>query len=602
MRCLPLLTLVLLSACWGGGSDPQPPLPAPAAPVVDVQVALKQLVFSWSDIAGATHYRLLENADGHSGFTQVGSDIPVGTSSVILPIAVHFQDFTNALYIVQACNVTRCNNSTEVNAMNGDEAAIGYFKASNTGEFDDFSVVALSADGNTLAVGAPGEGSSATGVNGNQNDDSTLDAGAVYIFRFDGTNWAQQAYIKASNSGDFDSFGSAVVLSADGDTLAVGASGERSRATGIDGDQDDDSIVSAGAAYIFRFDGVAWSQQAYIKASNTRVPVTGWGDGFGSAVALSADGDTLAVGASGERSRATGIDGEQTQDDSNFFAGAVYVFRFNGTNWSQQAYVKASNTGEGDSFGSAVALSADGATLAVGAVLEGSSATGVGGDQTDDSTGGAGAVYVFRFVATEWSQQAYIKASNTEASDQFGDAVSLSTDGDTLAVSAELESSNATGIGGDQNDNSAEDSGAVYVFRFVATEWSQQAYIKASNTGEFDYFGSGAVALSADGNRLAVAAPGERSNATGIDGDQGDDSFFDAGAVYVFHYEGADWSQQAYVKAANTGEDKFGVAMNLSADGNTLAVGARREESNATGIGGDQSDNSLQRAGAVYLY
>jgi hypothetical protein len=322
---------------------------------------------------------------------------------------------------------------------------------------------------------------------------------------------------------------------------------------------------------------------------------------FGTVVALSADGNTLAVGAAGERSRASGIDGDQSQDDSNFFAGAVYVFAFDGTEWSQQAYVKASNTGEFDSFGAAVALSADGTTLAVGAVLEGSSAIGVGGDQNDDSTGDAGAVYVFRLNGTQWSQQSYIKASNSGASDQFGSAVALSADGGTLAVGAPQESSGATGVGGDQSDDSTARAGAVYVFRYAGTDWSQQVYIKSSNTGAEDTFGD-QVAVSADGDTLAVAAGGERSRATGIDGDQADNSLFDAGAVYVFCYEGAAWSQQSYVKAASIGEDKFGVAMSLSADGNALAVGARREESNATGIAGDQSDNTLQRAGAVYLY
>jgi hypothetical protein len=201
MRSVVFSALLLLGACWGSGSDPQPPPSAPAAPVVDIQVALKQLVFNWADVAGATHYQLYKNEDGHSGFTQDGADIPAGTLSVTLNIAVHLHDFTNALYFVQACNAVGCNRSGDVNAMSEMLDAIGYFKASNTGELDDFSIVALSADGKTLAVGAPGEGSSATGVNGNQNDDSTLDAGAVYIFRFDGTNWAQQAYNKASNSG-----------------------------------------------------------------------------------------------------------------------------------------------------------------------------------------------------------------------------------------------------------------------------------------------------------------------------------------------------------------------------------------------------------------
>jgi uncharacterized Zn-binding protein involved in type VI secretion len=141
----------------------------------------------------------------------------------------------------------------------------------------------------------------------------------------------------------------------------------------------------------------------------------------------------------------------------------VYVFTRSGTTWSQQAYLKASNTDAGDVFGVPVTL--DGDTLAVGAVLESSNATGVDGDQADNTAGGSGAVYVFTRSGRTWSQQAYLKASNTDAGDRFGWSVAL--DGDTLAVGARLEDSNATGVDGDQADNSADDSGAMYVRRIA---------------------------------------------------------------------------------------------------------------------------------------
>ncbi len=129
-KCIYCFVLIL-AACGGSGDSPaaidpvvQPPPAAPAAPSVTVDVGLKQLIFSWAEVSGATHYKLLENPDGHSGFTQVGADIPAGTLSVNLDIAVHFQDFANAQYIVDACNATGCTGSTEVNAMNGMLAAI----------------------------------------------------------------------------------------------------------------------------------------------------------------------------------------------------------------------------------------------------------------------------------------------------------------------------------------------------------------------------------------------------------------------------------------------------------------------------------------------
>ena len=128
-----------------------------------------------------------------------------------------------------------------------------------------------------------------------------------------------------------------------------------------------------------------------------------------------------------------------------------------------EAYVKASNTGTGDGFGSSVAV--DGNTLVVGAPSEDSNATGINGNQANNSASGSGAVYVFTRSNGVWTQQAYLKASNTGVQDHFGTSVALS--GETLAVGAPDEDSNAMGINGNQSDNSAENSGAVYIFTRV---------------------------------------------------------------------------------------------------------------------------------------
>jgi hypothetical protein len=404
-------------------------------------------------------------------------------------------------------------------------------------------------------------------------------------------------YFKASNTEEEDHFGQFVVLSEDGSTLAVGAWGEDSIAKGIDGDQADNSMSNAGAVYVFVRDPQgAWSQQAYVKASNA-----GNQDKFGWSMALSGDGNTLAVGARHEYSNATGIDGDESNNDA-LEAGAAYVFVREQGAWSQQAYIKASNTDADDEFGFSVALSGDGNTLAVGASREDSNASGIDGNQADNSMSDAGAVYVFVRAQGAWSQQAYVKASNTDATDRFGIAMALSGDGNTLAVGAHFEGSNATGINGDESNDSAQSAGAAYVFVREQGVWSQQAYVKASNTDAFDQFGF-SIAMSGDGNTLAVGAHIEGSNATGIDGNQADDSIQSSGAAYVFVREQGLWGQQAYVKASNTAlGDHFGNMVAVSGDGNTLAVGARSEESNATGIGGDQADNSIPGAGAIYLY
>jgi hypothetical protein len=146
------------------------------------------------------------------------------------------------------------------------------------------------------------------------------------------------------------------------------------------------------------------------------------------------------------------------------------------------------------------------------------------------------------------------------------------------------------------------DSGAAYVFvRDDLGVWTQQAYVKASNTG--GWLGI-SVALSSDGSTLAIGANKESSNAGGVGGNQLNISAYGAGAVYVMVRDDLNvWKQQAYVKAPNPErDDEFGTSVALSGDGSTLTVGAQWEDSNATGIGGDQANNSATNAGAVYIY
>ena len=303
----------------------------------------------------------------------------------------------------------------------------------------------------------------------------------------------------------------------------------------------------------------------------------------------------------GEDSATTGVNGNQL-DNTVSGSGAAYVFSRTGSVWAQQAYIKASNTGVGDNFGRSVALNSDGSTLAVGAHFEGSNAVGVSGNQLSNASFKAGAVYVFSRTGTVWTQQAYIKASNTGVQDYFGESVALSDDGNTLAVGAYRESSVATGVGGNQLDNTATQSGAVYVFSRTGTAWTQQAYIKSSNTEAGDWFGR-LVALSSDGNTLAVTGYGEDSSATGVNSNGLDNTALTSGAAYVFSRTGNVWAQQAYVKAPNAeAAEVFGSSIALNADGNTLAIGAQNEDSVATGVGGNQADNTASASGAVYLY
>ena len=570
--------------------------------------AIKTFTFSWTDTSDATSYNLLEDPDGSSGYSNLVNDIAVGTESYTHIVPLHKR--INASYILQSCYNSTCVNSSPVNVSGNLENAIGYLKASNTDDDNDYfgGSVSLSNDGSTLAVGAQGEESGATGVNGDQSDNSIYGAGAVYVFVRSGSTWSQQAYIKSPSPAFREDFGYSVSLSSNGDTLAIGALNESSGAIGINGDDTDQSKIGAGAAYIFTRSGTTWSQEAYIKSSTSNTDSFGNSqDYFGAGVDLSNDGNTLLVIAISEGSNATGINGDETNNDAPG-SGAVYVFTRSGTTWSQEAYIKSSNTETGDALRGA-SLSGDGDTIAVGATGEDSSATGINGDQTNNDAPGSGAVYVFTRSGTTWSQEAYIKSSNSETGDAFGGSIDLSSDGNTMVVSAVNEDSSATGINGDQTDNSISLAGAAYVFTRSGTAWSQEAYIKASLTGDINESFGDSVQVSGDGNTLVVGTQQEDSNAIGINGDQTNNSKETSGAAYAFTRSGSTWSQIAYIKASNTDDsDRFGgfgfvnSGISMSNNGDILVIGAYSEESNATGIGGDQTNNTGNYSGAVYIY
>ena len=593
------LFALVLTACGGSGSDSSSSTSSSNISNFSLSFsAVKSFDFTWTDSSDATYYKLMENQDGNSGFTQVGSNISSGTQtySHIVPLYARM----NAQYILQGCNDAGCTDSDTISVDDTLVDSVGYVKASNTDTNDYFSdSISLSSDGSTLAVSSSFEASNSIGINGDQTNNDSLRSGAVYVFTQDESNiWSQQAYIKSSNSETSDSFGSSISLSADGNTLVVGAPLEDSNATGIDGNQSDNSYTASGAVYVFtRNSNNDWSQQAYLKASNTQSS-----DSFGGHISLSGDGNTLAVGASGEDSNALGINGDQN-NDSALSSGAIYLFVRNNYVWSQQAYLKSSNSESYDYFGYRVALSSDGNTLAAGAYGEDSNAQGVDGDESNNSSSQSGAAYVFTRNNTTWSQQAYLKASNTDAGDIFSESLILSNDGNTLAVGARYEFSNASGVNGDQTNNDYKNAGAAYVFfRDSENNWNQQAYLKASNVDAYDNFG-GALGLSEDGNTLTIGAYYERGSSTGIGGNQDNNDKEGSGAVYTFTRENSTWTQENYLKSSNSeAYDYFGINLALSADANTLAVGAKYEDSNATGINGDQTDNSSTESGAVYLY
>jgi len=256
------------------------------------------------------------------------------------------------------------------------------------------------------------------------------------------------------------------------------------------------------------------------------------GDYFGASMSLSSDGTILAVGG--------------THNDGNgLTAGHVRVFEFSGGSWSQ---LGSDIDGEaaGDEFGESVSLSSDGTILAVGAV------------GNDESGMTAGHARVFEFSGGSWSQLGS-DIDGEAAYDNFGQSVSLSSDGTILAV------------GGWGNDGTANGAGHVRVFEFSGGSWSQ---LGSDIDGEAGYNSFGeAVSLSSDGTILAVGAPDNDGTAT------------NAGHARVFEFSGGSWSQLGADIDGEAETDELGGSVSLSSDGTILAVGAVGNDANGSSAG-----------------
>ncbi len=418
--------------------------------------------------------------------------------------------------------------------------------------------VAISGD--TAVVGAPSDDSGSRGIN--QPPDFVYpydNSGAAFVFvRKDGI-WTQQAHLKSSNSWTGDRFGISVAIS--GNTIVVGASGESQTTDGVDGEQcllgsvpcsrtDIYPIYTApgvGAAYVFVRTGTTWVQQNYLKASNSEGD-----DYFGCSVAI--HGDTIVVGANEEDSGAS-LNGNQS-DNSVAGAGAAYVFFRNGTSWIQQAYLKSALPAANDQFGYAVAIHNN--TAIIGAVFQG------------DGAAVSGAAGVFVRSGSTWSQQALLKAPTPVSGDYFGAAVAVW--GDRVVVGAQAEDTNGT------------DSGAAYVFKRTGTSWNREATLKPSDTDADDNFG---YAVAIQGEAIIVAASNENTVAEG--------------AAYLFYLQSTNWVEEKVLRGRKTEPlDRFGSSIGFSED--IAIIGARYEESNATGINGDEENNLLSQSGAAYTF
>jgi hypothetical protein len=355
----------------------------------------------------------------------------------------------------------------------------------------------VSIDGGRAVVGA------------HFDDDAGDRSGSAYVFNFNGTSWVQEAKLAAADAGD--EFGFSVGV--DGDRIIVGAY------------LDDDLGLSSGAAYIFKRNGTSWFQEAKLTASGGSA-----GDQFGRNVAIS--GNRAVVGAHFHDN------GDVTNLGNS---GAAYVFKFDGTSWTPEAKLTASDIAAGDNFGFRVSI--DGERIAVGAYLN------------DDVPNNSGAAYIFKFDGTNWIEETKLTANDAAADDQFGRFVSI--DGDRAV------------IGAHQDDDAGSNSGAAYIFKRNGTSWSQEAKLIASDADEGDDFGIG---VAIDNDSVVVGARSDEG--AGIN----------SGAAYIFTFDGTSWSQQAKLTSSDlAAEDQFGRFVSIA--GGRVMVGAYLDDDAGTSSG-----------------
>jgi hypothetical protein len=350
--------------------------------------------------------------------------------------------------------------------------------------------LAISTDGSTVVIGAPGDNSN---------------AGAAWIFVKNGTNWEQQGgKLLGTGATSGARMGAAVAVSLDGKTIALGAPGDNS---------------NAGAVFIFTRDGDTWNQEG---DKLTGVGAVGAAQ-QGTSVALSGDGNTVVTG---------GI-----ADDS--YNGAVWAFVRTDGVWAQQGSKMVSTGAIGRARqGASVAVSADGNTLITGGyqdnnrqgavwiytltncewmqagaklvgtggtvqawqgysvALSADGNTAISGATTDNLL--AGSAWIFTRSGGNWSQQgSRLVGTHATNSARQGSSVAISADGNTA-------------ISGGLNDDSGK--GAMWVFTRNGTSWMQQgSKLKGTNAVGAAKQGS-SVAVNAIGTTALIGGPADNGN------------------------------------------------------------------------------------------
>ncbi len=367
--------------------------------------------------------------------------------------------------------------------------------------------VSMSADGMVAVVGAMGE--------------QAYSPGAAYVYRFDPAHsiWIEEAKLVAFDAAPGDLAGDTVAISGDGQVIIVGAR------------RDDDNGSNSGSAYVYRFDGSAWNLDGKLLSSDGAS-----GDEFGWNVGLNQVGDVAVVGS-------------WYDDDLGDSSGSAYIFRFDGSTWTQEQKLHASDGRSGDIFSACVSMNRAGDLVIVGAPHRGNR---------------TGAAYIFRFDGSQWNEERRLISPVPSYDRNFGIDVSLSGDGLTALIGANM------GSGG----------GSAHVFRYLPTAgtWVHEETLIGADTGSEDLFGSG-VALDGAGNSALIGSLYH------------DENGFNAGAAYLFRFSGSKWFERARLLASDgASEDWFGYKVALCEDASKGIVGSYTHDDNGS------------NSGAAYVY